>query len=61
MAASLTSSRSVDEIHNLLLCGACKKTINEPKICLALIHSAKPVLITWRHKTKETLMAKARS
>jgi tripartite motif-containing protein 2/3/tripartite motif-containing protein 56 len=38
MAASLTSSRSVDEIHNLLLCGACKKTINEPKI-LSCSHS----------------------
>jgi hypothetical protein len=38
MAASLTSSRSVDEIHNLLLCGACNKTINEPKI-LSCSHS----------------------
>ena len=31
MAASLISSRSVNEIQNLLLCGVCKKTINEPK------------------------------
>jgi hypothetical protein len=38
MAASLTISRSVDEIQNLLLCGACKKTINEPKI-LSCSHS----------------------
>jgi hypothetical protein len=38
MAASLTSSRSVDEIHNLLLCGVCNKTINEPKI-LSCSHS----------------------
>jgi hypothetical protein len=38
MAASLTSSRSVDEIHNLLLCGACNKTISEPKI-LSCSHS----------------------
>ena len=38
MAASLTISRSVDEIQNLLLCGACNKTINEPKI-LSCSHS----------------------
>ncbi len=38
MAASLTSSRSVNEIQNLLLCGVCKKTINEPKI-LSCSHS----------------------
>ena len=38
MAASLTSSRSVNEIQNHLLCGVCKKTINEPKI-LSCSHS----------------------
>ena len=32
MAASLTVSRSVTEIQNLLVCDVCKKTINEPKI-----------------------------
>ena len=31
MAASLTSSRLLKEIQNLLVCDACKKTINEPK------------------------------
>ena len=38
MAASLTSSRSVNEIQNLLLCGVCEKLINEPKI-LSCLHS----------------------
>ncbi len=38
MAASLTSSRSVNEIQNLLLCGVCTKTINEPKK-LSCLHS----------------------
>ena len=32
MAASLTVTRSVTEIQNLLVCDICKKTINEPKI-----------------------------
>ena len=32
MAASLTVTRSVTEIQNLLVCDVCKKTINEPKI-----------------------------
>ena len=32
MAASLTSSRLLKEIQNLLVCDACKKAINEPKI-----------------------------
>ena len=32
MAASLTVSRSVTEIQNLLVCDACTKTIKEPKI-----------------------------
>ena len=32
MAASLTVSRSVTEIQNLLVCDVCKKTINEPKV-----------------------------
>ena len=32
MAASLTISRSVTEIQNLLVCDACKQTIKEPKI-----------------------------
>ena len=32
MAASLTVSRSVTEIQNLLVCDACNKTIKEPKI-----------------------------
>ena len=32
MAASLTVTRSLTEIQNLLLCDVCKKTINEPKI-----------------------------
>ena len=32
MAASLTVSRSVTEIQNLLVCDVCKRTINEPKI-----------------------------
>ena len=32
MAASLTVSRSVTEIQNLIVCDVCKKTINEPKI-----------------------------
>ena len=32
MAASLTATRSVVEIQNLLICDVCKKTINEPKI-----------------------------
>ena len=31
MAASLTVSRSVTEIQNLLVCDACNKTIKEPK------------------------------
>ncbi|XP_028392803.1 E3 ubiquitin-protein ligase TRIM71-like isoform X1 [Dendronephthya gigantea] len=31
MAASLTSSRSIVGIHNLLVCDICKKTISEPK------------------------------
>ena len=31
MAASLTSSRTLKEIQNLLLCDVCKKAINEPK------------------------------
>ena len=32
MAASLTISRSIIEIQNLLVCDACTKTIKEPKI-----------------------------
>ena len=32
MAASLTVSRTVTEIQNLLVCDACTKTIKEPKI-----------------------------
>ena len=32
MAASLTISRSIIEIQNLLVCDACNKTIKEPKI-----------------------------
>ena len=32
MAASLTLTRSITEIQNLLLCDVCKKTISEPKI-----------------------------
>ena len=32
MAASLTVSRSVTKIQNLLVCDACTKTIKEPKI-----------------------------
>ena len=32
MAASLTVSRSVTEIQNLLVCDACTKTIKEPKV-----------------------------
>ena len=32
MAASLTVSRSVTEIQNLLVCDACKQTIKDPKI-----------------------------
>ena len=32
MAASLTLTRSITEIQNLLVCNVCKKTINEPKI-----------------------------
>ena len=32
MAASLTVTRSITEIKNLLVCDICKKTINEPKI-----------------------------
>ena len=32
MAASLTVTRSITEIQNLLVCDVCKKTINEPKI-----------------------------
>ena len=38
MAASLTVTRSVTEIQNLLVCDVCKKTINEPKI-LPCFHS----------------------
>mgnify|MGYP002803387788 CR=1 FL=1 len=38
MAASLTSSRTLKEIQNLLLCNVCKKTINEPKT-LSCSHS----------------------
>ena len=38
MAASLTVTRSVTEIQNLLVCDICKKTINEPKI-LPCFHS----------------------
>ena len=32
MAVSLTVTRSIAEIQNLLVCGVCKKTIDEPKI-----------------------------
>ena len=32
MAATLTVTRSITEIQNLLVCNVCKKTINEPKI-----------------------------
>ena len=32
MTASLTVTRSVTEIQNLLACDVCKETINEPKI-----------------------------
>ena len=32
MAVSLTRSRLLKEIQNLLVCDACKKTINEPKM-----------------------------
>ena len=32
MAASLSVTRSVTDVKNLLLCDICKKTINEPKI-----------------------------
>ena len=32
MAASLTVTRSVTEVQNLLVCDVCKKTINEPEI-----------------------------
>ena len=39
MAASLTVSRSVTEIQNLLVCDVCKKTINVPKI-LPCSHSS---------------------
>ncbi|XP_028392604.1 E3 ubiquitin-protein ligase TRIM33-like [Dendronephthya gigantea] len=38
MAVSLTSSRSIIEIHNLLVCDICKKTISEPKT-LSCSHS----------------------
>ncbi|XP_028392774.1 E3 ubiquitin-protein ligase TRIM33-like [Dendronephthya gigantea] len=38
MAASLTSSRSIVEIRNLLVCDICKKTISEPKT-LSCSHS----------------------
>ena len=38
MASSLMNTRSVSEIQNLLLCHACEKTINEPKI-LSCSHS----------------------
>ncbi|XP_028392603.1 tripartite motif-containing protein 45-like [Dendronephthya gigantea] len=38
MADSLTSSRSIVEIHNLLVCDICKKTISEPKT-LSCSHS----------------------
>ena len=38
MAASLTVTRSVTEIQNLLVCAVCKKIINEPKI-LSCSHS----------------------
>ena len=38
MAAVSTSSRSVGEIHNLLVCDICRETINEPKT-LSCSHS----------------------
>ena len=38
MAVSLTSSRLLKEIQNLLVCDACKKAINEPKM-LSCSHS----------------------
>ena len=38
MAASLTVSRAVTEIRNLLVCDACEKTIKEPKT-LSCLHS----------------------